>query len=201
MFANLLNCNQLLELNTEEGFMSKPKKEMLLLAVPSNCGKTFTINLLYNKLKQFNEKEQDTSKWKYDKLAPKSKEEFQKIKDAEYENQDDWGDIQETVTINGITIGFASASDEPYLIDANMKFFEEKKCDICITACSCLGILGTGRGKKKEMIQKIRDFKEKHKYCISQFDFMGMDKEHDFDYSNNEKARMMFDRLKYLLSV
>ena len=182
--------------------MSNPKKEMLLLAVPSNCGKTFTINLLYNKLKQFNGKEQDTSKWKYDKLAPKSKEEFQNIEDKKYENQDEEGDIQETVKINGITIGFASASDDPDLIDANMEFFEEKECNICITACSCDGILGKRQGKyPTESIQKILKFAQKHEYCISPFDFMGMDKEHDNDYCNNEKARMMFDRLKYLLSV
>ncbi len=178
--------------------MSKPKKEMLLLAALDRSGKTFTINVLYHKCMKF---KQDTSISDYDKLAPKSKEEFQKIKNAEYENQDEDGDIRETVTINGITIGFASKGDYPEDIKKNMKFFKENECHICITACSCLGILGTGRGRKKEMIQKIWDFKEKQKYCISPFDFIGAYEEHDNDYCNNEKARMMFDRLKYLLSV
>ncbi len=180
--------------------MSNPKKEMLLLAARDRSGKTFTINLLYHKCMQF---KQDMSISDYDKLAPKSKEEFQKIKNAEYKNQDEDGDIQETVEINGITIGFASKGDYPNDIKKNIKFFKENGCDICITACSCLGIIGKGRGRKKEMIQKIWDFKEKHKYCISQFDFTGVEY-HDDEYcydTNNEKARMMFDRLKYLLSV
>ena len=179
--------------------MSKSKKEILLLAVPANSGKTFTINLLYNKWMKF---KQDMSISDYDKLEPKSKEAFQKIKNAEYKNQDKDGDIQETVEINGITIGFASKGDEPDAIRKNIKFFKENKCGICITACSCDGILDKRQGKDtKERVQKILDFEEKHKYCISTFDFMSVDEEYDNDYCNNEKARMMFDRLKYLLSV
>ncbi len=161
--------------------MSKPKKEMLLLALPANSGKTFTINVLYHKCMKF---KQDMSILDYDELDPKSQEAFQKIKDIEYKNQDKDGDIQEAVEINGITIGFASRGDDLDAIRKNMKFFKENKCDIYVTACSCDGILDKRQGKDpKERVQEILDFVKKQKCCISTL------------------ARMMFDRLKYLLSV
>ncbi len=167
--------------------MDKPKKEMLLLAMPPKHAKTFTIKLLYDKLEQFDRSEQDMSKLNYDDLKPEyGSEEFQNIKDKKHGRNKE---ILEAIKINGVTIGFASISDHWYEIKDNMKFFEERKCDICITACSCMGL--SREGNKQEI---ILDFVKKHRCGISAFDFRCGD---DY-YCNNERARMMFDRLKYL---
>ncbi len=170
--------------------MDKSKKEMLVLAMPPKHGKTFTIKLLYDKLERFNRSEKDISNLNYDNLKPEyGSEEFQEIK---YKKHGRNKEILEAIKINGITIGFASVSDTWYEIRDNMKFFEEKKCNICITACSCMGLLRDGNKQKI-----ILDFVKKHRYGISIFNFRGVD---DY-YRNNERARIMFDRLKYLLSV
>ena len=90
--------------------------------------------------------------------------------------------------LKGNIVGFASQGDTLWHVQENCKFFKKHNCNICITACRSKGL------NKKEIIQ----FANKNNYNISLFHYLAFSPANN-TYANDERARMMLDRIKYLI--
>lgn len=141
------------------------EKEIILLASKPNTGKTTSIVKLYKRICCLEGKEPNISQ-------------------TERRNED----IRDNIAIdcNNI-IGFASAGDKENEVRGNCCYFDENRCNICITACLT-------SGPTREVLY---GWAQEHRYGISIFDFVPA--VHGHEEANDEKARMMLDRLKFLI--
>ena len=147
-------------------------KEILVLKAPKNRGKTKTIYKLAAKFKDYYGNQIETV-------------------DKEYQN-----DIPSLFKIKNNIIGFFSLGDTEKETTKAIEFFKENNCNICITACRTKG----------ETKKKILEFAKKEKYNLFFFDEFHCyienrpEKREDiFTFANEERAKMMLDRLKYLI--
>ena len=111
----------------------------------------------------------------------KTEEKIKKDKESDF--------IQHIEAKNHI-IGFASNGDHESWTKKTIKFFENKKCNIGITACRT----------KKGTIKTLKKWAEKKEYNISYSGYFKCFNKNENDFSNTERARMIVDRINYLLN-
>lgn len=148
------------------------EKEILLLATPANTGKTTAINSLYEKF--INIKHYDLKDERDYTTSLKNKS----------------NDFLAVHTVKDNIVGFVSMGDRIGDIADNGKYFEDNKCNICITACR--------RGGKEgdNFYKYVEEWAMKNAYDISFFDFGSC---RDGNEDNKNKAHTMLSRLQYLL--
>jgi hypothetical protein len=150
------------------------KKEILLLNSAANTGKTTTIIKLHNTfIAQYG------------------------LNGTQQSPNKDFREFYNDPKLNGNIVGFASPSDDLGAVQDNCNFFlgnhpenSGNICNICITAC---------RPRKTKRV--ILVFARKHNYNVSFFEYQVYPNNISGAnvIANDEKARMMLDRIKYLV--
>ena len=146
-------------------------KEIILLRTPRNSGKSASIKTLWKCLRN-----------RYGAARHL----------ADCRN----GDIRAWIRLDDSNIiGFASGGDDQQTVADNCSFFENSQCTICVTACLT-------RGKTWD---RIDAWATENEYGISLHDYVQCKDEQAesdnkaWEHANNEKVRMMFARVKYLI--
>ena len=88
-------------------------KKIIALSGKSNVGKTQTLKLLIDKL--------------------------DKVGVCKHKEDNEHNDINRTYRYKETTISICTAGDAAYIIESNIKYFKENKCDIAITAVRTKG--------------------------------------------------------------
>ena len=154
------------------------RREIILLCGTKKTGKTTSIRELFKKV---------VRRWDIKEYYSQNKpgniecdaEDFKILGDD---------DIRFSVSFKGNITGFASRGDDKQSVEQNCRFFEEKKCGICITACR------TGGATKRAIMEWARE----QKYDVSCFDFIHA--EGNNDGANEGKVMLMLGRLTTLIN-